>query len=74
MWKRLVLGAALLLVLGAGLALIDKPVIGEPTAVAQNSNSGSGSRSMSSNRSPSGHKTRRHRTHRRTRRTNKNMQ
>lgn len=67
MWKKLGLGVALLVVLGCGLVLIDKPVIGEPLAAA------SKNRRLTGNVAGPNERHRRHRRHRRGRRGNKNM-
>jgi hypothetical protein len=68
MWKKLGLGAALLLVLSGSLMFIDKPVTGEPRSAASN-------RGSSRNSAVRRRETRRprHRRHRRERRGNKNM-
>jgi len=71
MWKRLGLSAALLLILGGGLTLIDEALPGESTAAAQNTNS-------STTAGPNTNTRRRHRrvhrrrARRRGRRGNKN--
>ena len=62
MWKKLGLGAAFLLILGGGLMLTDKPLLGESTASAQNTNSSTTAK-PNSNR----HHRRWHRRHRRAR-------
>jgi hypothetical protein len=72
MWKRLGLGAALLLVLGGGLILIDKPVTGEPLAAASSNTHNRATRNKGDRTTE--RRRRRHRTHRRTRRGSKNMQ
>ena len=68
MWKRLALGAALLLVLGGGIILIEESVIGGPLAEASNKRA---TRNTAARPNPTSR--RRHRRHRRVRRGNKNM-
>jgi hypothetical protein len=65
MWKRLGLGAALLLILGGGLILIDRPVISEPVSAAANN---SANKNTAARRDSKHRRVRRHQRHRRGRR------
>jgi hypothetical protein len=67
MWKRLGLGAALLLALGGGWILIDQ-VSAEPLAAASSNTDNRATRNMRARR----HR-RRHRSYRRTKGGSKNM-